>query len=107
MRSPKALLRLLLAMMAGTLGAFGQEVTSTMLGTVVDQADAVVPKATLTATELATGRTHAATSDGTGLFRFNDLPPGQYKLLVRPPALKRTTSPASNWPLPKRGLWGN
>jgi hypothetical protein len=88
MRSPKALLHLAPLSMALTLSAFAQEVTSTMLGTVMDQADAVVPKATLTATELATGRAHGASSDESGLFRFNDLPPGQYKLLIQAPGFK-------------------
>jgi hypothetical protein len=86
-RNPKALLHLSL-LIIGTLNLLGQEVTSTMLGTITDQADAVVPKAALTATETATGKTHTATSDDAGFFRFNDLPPGQYKLLVQAPGFK-------------------
>ncbi|HEY4282118.1 MAG TPA: TonB-dependent receptor, partial [Chthoniobacterales bacterium] len=88
MRRFEAPLRFLLLLTTGTLCAMGQEVTATMLGIVTDQADAVIPKATLTATELATGNAHTATSDEAGLFRFNDLPPGKYKLLIRAPGFK-------------------
>lgn len=88
MPSFKTVLRLSLLLTAGTLSVPGQEVTSTMVGTVTDQGDSVVPRAALTATEVATGKIHETVSDGTGLFRFNDLPPGPYKLVVRAPGFK-------------------
>src|SRR5471032_1622971 len=88
MPSFKTVLRLSLLLTAGTLSMPGQEVTSTMVGTVTDQGDSVVPRAALTATEVATGKIHETVSDGTGLFRFNDLPPGPYKLVVRAPGFK-------------------
>ncbi len=88
MRIFNRILQVLLVMAICAPCAIGQEVTATMLGTVVDQGDAVVPKATLTATELATGKIHTTTSDEAGLFRFNDLPPGQYKLLAQAPGFK-------------------
>jgi hypothetical protein len=53
----------LLTLGACALGLFGQQSTSNMLGTITDPADAVVPQAVLTATEVATGSAHTTTSD--------------------------------------------
>src|SRR5579864_4973261 len=57
--------------------------SSSILGTVTDQADAVVAGATVTVTEPATGATHTAQTNGTGLFRVLDLPPGQYSVHIQ------------------------
>ena len=78
----------LLIWSACSLGLFGQQSTSNMLGTITDPADAVVPKAVLTAIEAATGNVHTTTSDGSGLFRFNDIPPGKYALRVNAAGFK-------------------
>lgn len=59
-----------------------------MLGTVTDPAEAVVPNAVLTATEIATGNIHTTTSDQSGLFRFNAIPPGHYTLRVNAAGFK-------------------
>src|ERR1700759_4295607 len=67
---------------------FAQQSTSNMAGTVIDPTDAVVPQALLTATEVTTGIAHTGTTDDLGLFRFNDLPPGQYTLSVRASGFK-------------------
>jgi hypothetical protein len=54
---------------------------STVTGTVVDNGG-VVPGATVTLTETATGVARTNTSSETGVFRFAALPPGQYSLKV-------------------------
>jgi hypothetical protein len=51
-------------------------------GVVTDQSGAVVPGATLTLTNTATGETQVRTSSEVGVYNFNALPPGQFKLVV-------------------------
>lgn len=51
-------------------------------GVVADQSGAVVPGATLTLTNTATGETQARTSSEVGVYNFNALPPGRFKLVV-------------------------
>ncbi len=75
-------LRCLLPILAFSAVAFSQEVTSTILGVVTDPADASVPHAAVTATEVATGLTRSVTTDDGGRYRFNDVRPGVYKLHV-------------------------
>src|SRR5215472_15879349 len=78
----------LLVLFAGALIGSGQEGTSTLVGLVVDQADANVPNAALRLTELATGTVRNLVTPSTGLFRFIDLPPGKYSLRVQAPGFK-------------------
>src|ERR1051326_7011395 len=75
-----------LACCAGSLCA--QQGTSTMLGAVSDPADATVASAVITVTELATGAVREGESSADGLFRFNNLPPGAYKLRVQAKGFK-------------------
>jgi len=60
--------------------AFAQQATIT--GAVTDETKAVLPGATVTATNLATGVQTVAVSDERGEFRLLTLPPGQYKVQV-------------------------
>jgi len=66
----------------------GSSQTSTMLGLVTDPADATVSNAVITVTEQATGAVREGQSSSDGLFRFNNLPPGSYKLRVQAPGFK-------------------
>jgi hypothetical protein len=52
------------------------DVTGSILGYVRDKSGAVLPNATLTATQTSTGYTRTATSDGSGQYTFLALPPG-------------------------------
>lgn len=54
----------------------------TVGGTVVDQNQAAIPNATVTLTNSVTGYNRTATTDSTGAFRFNDVPPNNYQLTV-------------------------
>ena len=58
--------------------AFAQD--ASVNGTVIDETKAVLPGATITATNLATGGTSIAVSDERGTYRLLRLPPGKYKL---------------------------
>jgi hypothetical protein len=61
---------------------FGQTVSSSLQGTVVDPAGAVVPNAAVKVTNSDTGAVRMGTSESTGLFRLLDLEPGTYSVLV-------------------------
>jgi hypothetical protein len=71
----------------GALSAYGQTGSSTLLGTVTDPADAVIPRSTITLTEQATGAVRTPASNE-GLFRVLDLRPGQYALRIEAPGFK-------------------
>ena len=51
-------------------------------GTVSDISGAVVPGATVTLTDLGTGKVLTSTSDDRGLYNFNALPPDQFSIVV-------------------------
>jgi hypothetical protein len=61
---------------------FGQTVSSSLVGTVLDPAGAVVPGALVKVTAGDTGAVRMVTSENTGLFRILDLTPGTYSLMV-------------------------
>jgi len=65
-----------------TAGLFGQTVSSSLQGTVIDPASAVVPNAQVKVVGTDTGVTRTGTTETTGLFRFLDLEPGTYSITV-------------------------
>src|SRR5258707_10992194 len=67
---------------------FGQTVSSTVVGTLADPANALVPNAQLTLTEKATGEVRASLSNEAGLFRFLNLAPGEYSLQIKASGFK-------------------
>lgn len=74
---------LMLAMSLFGMTAFAQSTTDGAIGgTVTDQSGAVIPNATVKATNLGTNATATATTDGTGRYRIIQLKPGTYKLEV-------------------------
>lgn len=60
----------------------GQVLKGSISGTVLDPQGAVVSGAQVKATNLATGVAMTTTSDNSGLFRFNLIPVGEYKVEV-------------------------
>ncbi len=60
--------------------ALGQAGTSTVRGTVTDASGAVIPGATVTLTNPATGLTRTQVTTGLGTFSFELVPPGTYTL---------------------------
>lgn len=68
------------------LGSFGlvsaQSTTGSIAGTVVDERQAVVPGATVTAKNVDTGFSRSATTDGEGRYRFVNIPTGSYEVTV-------------------------
>src|SRR5713101_5469727 len=60
----------------------GQVLKGSISGSVVDPQGAVVSGAQVKATNTATGIAATSTSDSSGLFRFNLIPAGEYKVEV-------------------------
>jgi hypothetical protein len=69
----------------------GQTVSSSMVGTILDPANAAVPNAPVTLTDKDTGAVRSAVTDNSGFFRFLDLLPGNYSLSVHAPGFKGFT----------------
>ena len=79
----------LLAMLAITaITLFGQNDTGTVLGTVVDRSQAVVPGAAVTLRNTATGASVTATTNTQGVFQFPGILVGTYSLRVTAPSFK-------------------
>jgi len=76
-RSHRLLLAVLMVLSVATL-ARAQE--ATIIGTVSDETKAVLPGATVTATNLETGGQSVATTGQNGEYRILQLPPGKYKV---------------------------
>ncbi|MGH9452734.1 MAG: carboxypeptidase regulatory-like domain-containing protein, partial [Terriglobia bacterium] len=59
---------------------YSQIVNATLSGTVTDSSGAVIPAATVTATNVATGVAANTTSDANGSYTLPSLPPGSYNV---------------------------
>ena len=68
----------LVFMIAGTTAMFGQQITGTIVGTVKDRQGAVINTATVKATNVDTGFTRSAPTNGYGEYRIDYLPVGKY-----------------------------
>src|SRR3569833_3978142 len=84
-------MRIALAFALSSACMFGQTVASSLVGTVVDPADAAVANAPVTLTNTATGVVRTATTDNTGTYRFLNIDPASYTLTVKAPGFKATT----------------
>ena len=69
-------------MMCFTTLASAQQTTGTIFGKIVDEQGAVIPGASVSATNPSTGFNRTAVSDSEGIYRLNALPVGQYDLAV-------------------------
>jgi hypothetical protein len=78
---------LVIMCLAGSGIAYGQTraTTADLAGTVIDQQSAVLPGATVTATNTDTNYSRSATSDSTGHFLIPALPPGRYTVRAELP----------------------
>ena len=70
---------------------FAQAVSGTILGTVHDASGALVAKAPITITNIATGLNRTVETDASGEFSAPSLPPGIYSLTVQTEGFKKTT----------------
>ena len=67
---------------------FSQAISGDLVGTVTDATGAVVPNASVTATNLATSVKTTGKSNANGEYRFTNLPIGNYKIDVEATGLK-------------------
>jgi type 1 fimbria pilin len=72
--------------------AFAQSGTTGITGTVVDQAGSVVPGATVTISNPATGLTRTTTTNTNGRFSFASIPPATYRLEVESAGFKKVVN---------------
>jgi len=80
-----------LAAMLMTSSALAQPPSGTILGSVKDAQGAVVPGATVTATNLGTQYSRSAVTDGAGEYALRLLPVGNYMVVVTLPGFKNFT----------------
>jgi hypothetical protein len=73
------------------VGLFGQTIASSLVGTVLDQSNAVVVGAPVTLTSVETGEVRTGTTDSNGTFRFQNLRPGTYNVTVKAAGFKTET----------------
>src|SRR5580698_4278761 len=60
----------------------GQQATTSLSGTISDASGAVVPGATVTITRGSTGEVRKTTASAHGLYRFEQLDPGTWTIMV-------------------------
>ena len=70
---------------------FGQTVASSVVGAIVDPADAVVAGVPVTLISVETGAVRTGTTDSNGTFRFLNLRPGTYNVTVKAAGFKPAT----------------
>src|SRR5438477_10329495 len=74
---------LVCAILIGTLfigNAFGQAADGNLVGSILDATGAAVPNAKVDAENIATGVKATTTTDASGVYRFNNLLVGTYKI---------------------------
>lgn len=69
----------------------GQTTTGSVYGTVADSSGAVLPNAQVTVTNVHTGETHTARTNGSGDYLFPMLAPGEYTVSAQSEGFKRQT----------------
>jgi hypothetical protein len=84
------LLAILTMALLCSISSLAQVVKGSISGTVIDQQGAVVSRASVKATNNATNVVLATTTDSSGLFHFNLIPVGDYKIEITAPGFKTT-----------------
>ncbi len=79
---------LCLIVLLGTVQLWA-DVTGSIVGYVRDKSGAVLPNATVTATQTATGYSRTVTSDTSGQYSILALPPGRYRLTSSVPSFQQ------------------
>lgn len=73
---------------AASSSAYAQAISGNLVGTVVDSSSAVVANASVEATKIDTGITTTTATGNTGAYRFENLPVGTYRIIVKSSGFK-------------------
>src|SRR6476660_4194482 len=76
-------LALISLMALGSGLAYGQAISGSLVGTVMDSSSAVVNNAEVEATNVGTGASTTTRTGATGGYRFENLPVGSYRVVVK------------------------
>src|SRR5215469_12094223 len=82
MRCSRIFCLILVLLAVASLGYAQSAATATIVGQIVDAQGAVIPNATVTATNTATGIPHTAKTTSSGNYTIPNLPPGTYDVKV-------------------------
>jgi hypothetical protein len=74
-----------------SMQAFSQSSAASLSGTVMDSSGAIIPGATVTATNVATGIVNTVISNNAGIYNIPSLLPGMYKVTVEMTGFKTQT----------------
>jgi len=77
--------------LAGSVSLMGQATDGNLVGTVSDPSGAVIAGAAVELINTATGVTTTTTTNTSGEYRFNNIPPGKYDLKTRQPGFSAST----------------
>ncbi len=72
-----------------TVTGYGQQTSSTLVGSVLDQTGGTVPNATVTATETKTGVARSTVTTADGVYNLPYLTPGTYKIEISAAGFKK------------------
>jgi hypothetical protein len=78
-------------LLLGAAPAFGQ-FNSSIQGTVTDSSGAVIPGASVSSTNQATGAAASVTTSGSGFYRVDHLAPGAYTVTVQAPSFSQSVN---------------
>src|SRR5438067_6048855 len=81
-----------LSLLALSLGAFAQIQNGQFTGTVTDPSSAAISGAKVTVTNVGTNLSVTTTTDQTGLYKFNEMPPGTYRITSEAQGFKTVTN---------------
>ena len=80
-----------LLLLGSSCALWGQAVSATLVGTVTDNTGAIVPNATVTILENATGIQHTLVTNESGYYTFPNLTPGGYNVTISAQGFKKET----------------
>jgi hypothetical protein len=85
------LIAVLLLFCMATFYGYAQATNGAINGTLNDPSGGVIPHAQFTLENVGTADSRSATTNDSGFYQFNNLPPGQYRIVVKQAGFKQLT----------------